>query len=755
MRFPFALLGLSTQIPVQAPFQQPASNVKMAVPSSKPFSFKEGANLFTPKDLVQLGRPGAAVSNDVGDLALVPYSKFSFDDKKNKKSIFVVTLDPSSEGKIIQIPFEKGGDAFWLSSRTIGHAVEGEKETEIYAYEISDGLSNDEEENPYGSPAKIGSIPSTTAGNFKYNAKTGNLVFSALVYADGNLSTVAKQDKEWEDRGNTALVYDTTYVRHWDEWQSKKGPQLFSIQVKKENGAWALSSDVKSPLQGTKHYSPVEPFGGTDDFDVSDTHIVYTSKDPELPEAWHTKQNTYIVPISGDEKPIELTSGKQGAIHSPVFNTKGTKVAWLELDKDGYESDRAKIVIYDLEKKVRFTVTQDWDRSPASLAFSQDDDFIYLTAGDEAKVKVFALPVAPTPSESQTHPKLDKKYSTPVAITHNKAASGLQTLPGGRILFSQSSLTSPNDVFVASDLKAFEAAILSGKSADNVKPTIDKITDFSAADLKGKALSEGEEFWFKGALDKDVQGWALKPKGWKAGDKKKWPGVLLIHGGPQGAWEDQWSNRWNPNVFAQQGYFVIMINPTGSTTFGQEFTDAIAEDWGGKPFEDMINGWKFALDKYPEIDPDRAVAAGASWGGYAINWIQGHPEFGFNFKALVCHDGVFDSNYNGYSTDELFFFNHEWGGRPWDPKSKGLSEKFSPSNFVSKWSTPQLLIHGSKDYRLPDTESIAAFHALQQLGIPSRLVVFPDENHWVLNHGNSLKWHYEVFRWFDQFVGDN
>jgi len=267
-------------------------------------------------------------------------------------------------------------------------------------------------------------------------------------------------------------------------------------------------------------------------------------------------------------------------------------------------------------------------------------------------------------------------------------------------------------------------------------------------------LSPGEEFWFKGAADKDVQGWTIKPKGWKAGEKKKWPVILFIHGGPQGIWGDDWSTRWNPNVFAQQGYFIIMINPTGSTTFGQEFTDAISEDWGGKPFVDMINGWKYALNQHPEIDPERAVAAGASWGGYAINWIQSNPEFGFGFKALFCHDGVFDPRYNGYSTDELFFFNNEWGGRPWDEKAKSLLQQFNPAELVHKWSTPQLIVHGSKDYRLPETEGIGAFHALQQLGIPSRLVIFPDENHWVLDPGNSLKWHYEVLRWFDEYVGE-
>jgi len=332
----------------------------------------------------------------------------------------------------------------------------------------------------------------------------------------------------------------------------------------------------------------------------------------------------------------------------------------------------------------------------------------------------------------------------PVELTHSHAASNVQSLPNGRLLYTQSSFTSPDEVFIIRGLD----------SKDGLDLTHQQVTHFGAEGLKGKNLDEGDSFWFTGAEGKQVQGWAFKPIGWKDDAKKEFPVVLVIHGGPQGAWTDQWSSAGcNLNVFAQQGYFVVAINPTGSTTFGQEFIDAITEDWGGKPFVDLKKGWDYILAKYPQIDADRAVAVGASWGGYAINWIQGHPEFGFGFKALVCYDGTFDTAYNAYSTDELFFFNHDFGGRPWDPKGKMLMEKFNPSRFVAKWSIPQLIIHGSKDYRLPETEAISAFHALQQLGVPSRLVVFPDENHDVVKHGNSLKLHYEIFRWFEKFIG--
>ena len=461
-----------------------------------------------------------------------------------------------------------------------------------------------EGENGYKSRSKIGSIPSATASNFRFNPATGILVFSAYIYPDGDLKTVSDQDREWEERGNSALVYDKTYVRHWDVWQGQKRPQLFSIKVEKEDGEnWKLGEDFTSPLKGTRHVSQQWWSVGNSVFMSLSTvcscravwwpgwlrcfgnsYCLYLQRSRTTRSMahkakcrsiflYHTANShilrqVYIVPISGSKEPTELTSGKQGATHNPAFNTKGTKVAWLELDEDGYESDRcvsasdpfwynrpiqsqrAKIVIYDLTKRVRFTITQAWDRSPGELAvrsisiirmtleysrccllqFSKDDDFLYLTAGDGAKIKVFVLPVPPTPLESTTHPKLDSKYSTPVPLTQSKAASGLQILPG-RILFSQSSFTTPNDVYVINDLRAIERAILADTEPLTIDTKIERISDFWTAELGGKNLSEGEEFWFRGAEGKSVQGWTLKPKGWKDADIKKWPAVLLIHGG--------------------------------------------------------------------------------------------------------------------------------------------------------------------------------------------------------------------------------
>ncbi|KAE9393265.1 alpha/beta-hydrolase [Gymnopus androsaceus JB14] len=656
------------------------------------FQFKEGSDVFTPKDLVELARPGTGVANHAGDLVLVPVSKYSFEDKENHKTIYIAPLE--STVKPFELPLAKGGEAFWLTGNTIAH----EKTRHLISIDV---VYHPVTENSAGilhtdSPVLLGSFPTSSATNFRYSTD-GFLVFSDSVYADGNLTTVKEQDEAWENRGTSALVYDHTYERHWDHWVLPKSQALFSVRLTQgPDHKWSFGSEFVNLLAGTSHSSPVEPFGGTDDFDVSKQTVIYTTLDPALSPAWHTKQNVYIVDVAGGSKPRELTSSAlKGQTHSPILNENADKAAWLELDKDGYESDRAKIIIYDLKKDVRFTLTQKWDRSPDSLAFSKEGEYIYFTAGDHAKVKVFVLPIPATPQKSTTDPDLSPKYLTPVPIVKDGASSGLQTLYNGRVLISKSSFTSPNDVFLVRGLDDLQMQIAQAEGAAKFTGKVEQITNLT--DLGEKKLSKGEEFWFKGAEDIDMEG-----------EKKAHPVVLLIHGGPQSAWEDQWSTRWNPNA----------INPTGSSTFGQAFTDAISGDWGGKPFVDLQKGWKHVLDTYPEIDTDRAVAAGASWGGYAINWIQGHPEYNFGFKALVCHDGVFHTTYTGYATEELFFFNQDWHGRPWEKEAKELAEKYNPSNFVDKWSTPQLWIHGSKDYRLPETEGIGAFHAHQQCVIP-------------------------------------
>ncbi|KAG9005435.1 hypothetical protein FRB93_009741 [Tulasnella sp. JGI-2019a] len=721
------------------------------------FEFKDGPDVFSPKDLIQLPRPGNGIINPgEEDLVLVSVSQHSFETKKSIKTIYVAPL--ASTVSPIEFPIINGGEVFWLDSRTVAHIVD----ESIYAVSL-------EYSAPQGGshlvhaplpPYFVGSFPSgSSPTNFKF---TGSkkvytegkpdvqpiLVFSAKVYPDYNLTTVTKQDEAWANRDSSGTVYDGLYVRHWDEYSTVKKSRLFSVKLTKTHGKWAMGNKFYKILEGTDHYTPVEPFGGAEDYDVSGTQIIYTAKDPLIDEATHTRQNVYIAPLQGGVTPSQVTTGHQGATHTPIFNPQGTVVAWAEMAKDGYESDRARVVIYDLAKCARWYVTEKWDRSVQEMVFARDGKSLFITASEQGHVKIFHLAI------DALHLTEAVVSATPIPypLTERHSSHGLHPLNDNKLVFTQSSFTGPNNVYLA-ELSPSDNMTDEDEHRSQIKTR--QITKFDEKELKNYTLEEGEQFWFEGAEGKQVQGWTLKPRGYDPGvrSRKKWPVAFMIHGGPQSAWEDGWSTRWNANVFAQQGYWVILVNPTGSTGFGQAFVDAITEDWGGKPFIDLKHGWEYALSHYP-IDKYRSVAAGASWGGYAINWIQGHYEYGFNFTAMFCHDGIFDTRYAGYSTDELYFWDHDFGGVPWTPNARKNAEKFNPADFVARWSTPQLTVHGGKDYRLAETEGLSAFNALQQRNVSSRLLLFPDENHWVLKPANSLKWHYEVLRWFDEWAGD-
>jgi dipeptidyl aminopeptidase/acylaminoacyl peptidase len=315
-------------------------------------------------------------------------------------------------------------------------------------------------------------------------------------------------------------------------------------------------------------------------------------------------------------------------------------------------------------------------------------------------------------------------YNSGVAVVGGQASSGV-----ARIVFSQDSLTQPAEICTArvdgSDVK--------------------RLTHFNDERVKLARMSEPSEFYFTGAQGEKVQAWILKPVGFEEG--RKYPVAFVIHGGPQGAIEDHFHYRWNLQAFAGAGYAVIAVNFHGSTGFGQAFTDSISGDWGGKPFEDLMKGLDYALANYAWLDSQRVGALGASYGGWMINWINGHTN---RFKCLVNHDGGFDEFANYFTTEELWFPEWEFKGVPWEKPE--LYDKFSPSRYVGKWQTPTLVIHGANDFRLVDAEGIATFTALQRRGIPSQLLYFPDENHWVLKPKNSIVWHDTILGWMEKWL---
>ncbi|KAG8813035.1 hypothetical protein FRC17_001702, partial [Serendipita sp. 399] len=407
------------------------------------FKLNDGDDVMSPKYMLELPRPGTAVPNQDGDLAYMVVSKYSFKKKKSDKTIHLFRIDGHESTTTLE-----GSSAFWLDSSTLARVTEKDGTQTLETFDISSGA--DLAQMSLSSANVVGTFPKgISADNFQYTQGGGLLVFSALVYPDYDLQTVARQDKAYEERGTTAYVFDDTFVRHWDTWRGPKKSRLFAVALKKGDVSWELGNEFFRPLLDTQHFTPVEPFGGIEDFSINSTHIVYTTKDPSVPESLHTRQNIYLVPIKGGEEPKHLTSGTQGATHSPALNPTGDKVVWLEMARDGYESDHSSIVIYDLQKDIRFIVARDWDRSPDGITFSHDGSSLIFTAGDLGRVKVFMVPIPPTPS-SQGEELQDDPH--PVALTILRAASGARLLPGGRVLFTASSLISPNNAYLLTGL---------------------------------------------------------------------------------------------------------------------------------------------------------------------------------------------------------------------------------------------------------------------------------------------------------------
>ncbi|KAE8225728.1 hypothetical protein CF319_g1559 [Tilletia indica] len=587
-------------------------------------------------------------------------------------------------------------------------------------------------------PVKVANLKTVTPK--KGGDKKRTLVFSAEVYDDGNLEAVKDHDEsDTEQEWERVRAYETTFVRHWDRWiKMNKRSQLFAVDLVRSSNeqgpTWTFAKDgFRNLMKDTKLETPVGPFGDGGDYDVNQDSVVWTSRDPVKSSAWHTKQNIYLAPLSGPTKdgPRKLTSGDHGIASSPRFSPDGKTVFWLQMGKDGFESDKRVLYSYDLETGKSHSIFPKWKYTPKSIAFSPSGKELHLLVDHLQKNKLFVIPL--------------------------KRNNG--------ILTAAISISEPKELLSEVSVKAVQpvihgGALITGSTHYStvelywLAPTAgSKLVQLTAFGKESSALAnveygpEPEEIHWAGAKGRTAHGWIIKPPGFKA--SKKYPLVVLIHGGPEDAWTNAWSARWNPAVFSAAGFVVFTPNPAGSVSFGQDYQEEILNSWGGRPYQDILSGVHHVIRAVEGVDGDRVVAAGASFGGYSINWLQGHNNDGL-FKALVCHDGVFNTLATFYSTDELWFPESEFQGLPWEVSEQ--YERWNPQAHVANWRTPQLIIHGGRDYRLTESEGLSAFNALQRRGVPSRFLYFPDENHWVTDPRNSLRWHQEVLGWLSKYA---
>jgi dipeptidyl aminopeptidase/acylaminoacyl peptidase len=563
---------------------------------------------------------------------------------------------------------------------------------------------------------QVTSLP-LDVSNLTVSPDGSRLAFSLEVFPECTTLACTKERLDAKEKGKTsAQLYDGGFVRHWDAWSDGRRNHLFTAPV---------SADGKAgePVELSRSLAyadvPSRPFGGAEEwaFSPDGRTIVFAARlagEKNREESWSTNFDLYEVPVDGSREPRNLTAANPAWDTQPVFSPDGKTLAYLRMKRPGYEADRFWIVLRDLATGKDREIAGDWDRSSEGVSFSPDGRTLYTTAGDIGNYPLFAIDVA----SGQVRKLVSEGH------VHNPA------LAGDRIVFGLDTLRAPVDLYT-------------------VKPDGSdrrQITNFNQERLAAIRFGEPEQFHFAGAGGDTVYGWALKPAGFEAG--KKYPIAFLIHGGPQGSFNNEFHYRWNPEIYAGAGYAVVTVDFHGSTGYGQAFTDAINQDWGGKPFVDLQKGLAAAIERYPWMDGDRAAALGASYGGFMTNWIAGHwPD---RFRCLVTHDGVFDQRMMYYGTEELWFPEWEQGGPYWK-NPKGY-ESHNPVQFVDQWKTPMLVIQGGLDYRIPDNQGYGAFNALQRRGIPSRFLYFPDENHWVLKPGNALRWHEVVLDWLDRWL---
>jgi dipeptidyl aminopeptidase/acylaminoacyl peptidase len=664
--------------------------VHAQVPAGSRFTVEEMLKLRRVSD-PQLSPDGGYVAYVVTDVSL---------DKNTRAShLWVVPVAGGEPAPLVQDDKSDTSPRWSSDGKRLAFLSTRDDGSQVWVVDVAQGRAA-------GKPRRITNL-ATEVSSFAWSPDGRSLAFASDVYPACSSAACNKQAlEEFEDRKSRARVFDRLLYRHWVSWKEGRFSHLFLVP----------SDGSAEPRDLTPGAADVPPFslGGPNDYAFSpDSKEIAFAKKTDAVEAISTNSDLFVLDLTDPAARPRAITSNPAADGGPAYSPDGRYIAYRAQQRPGFEADRWQLMLYDRKSGERRSATAEWDRSADSYVWTHDSAGLLITAEDQGRSALFTLDLA----------------AGQVRLVPLTGSIGdVWPLPDGKaIVFSRNTLDAPTEIF--------RAAPFGGS------PTPLTRTNPSLAAFK---LRPAESVSYEGAAGTKIQAWIVKPAGFVEG--RKYPLLYLVHGGPQNSWHDGWTFRWNAQVFAAAGYVVFMPNPRGSTGFGQQFTDDISGDWAGKVYEDLIKGADFA-EALPYVDKGHTGAAGASYGGYMMDWFLGHTT---RFRAIVTHAGVYNLTSMYGVTEELWFPEWDLKGTPWT--NPELYAKLSPHTYAKNFKTPTLVTHGELDFRVPIGEGLQLFTALQRQGVPSKMVYFPDEGHWINKPANAALWYNEFIAWMDRWV---